>query len=52
MKQLFKNILSIKTRINTLFRSETSNSHNKFEYHFYGPVTFVKRSPKKIKSKN
>lgn len=49
MKQLFENIVSLRTKIDNLLHSEVFNSHNKIEYHFHGPVNFIGKLPQKLK---
>lgn len=41
MKQVFESIASLKTKISNFIHYEVSNSHNKVEYHFHGPVNFM-----------
>lgn len=49
MKQILEGIASFRTKISNLFHYEASNSFNKTEFHFHGPVNFIgKRSKKAV----
>lgn len=48
MKQLLEGIASLKTKITNLFHYEATNSFNKTEFHFHGPVNFIGKRFKKI----
>ena len=47
MKQVFEAILGIRTRVGNLLHYQASNSHNKVEYHFHGPVNFFGKPAKR-----
>ena len=51
MKQILEGILSLRAKISNFVHYEASNSHNKNEYHFHGPVNFIGRLPKMPKYK-
>ena len=52
MKQILEGIIIIRSKLKNLFHFEISNSNNKTEYHFHGPVNVIQRRAPKIKSKN
>ena len=49
MKQLLEGLINLRTKINTslgnFLNYKPTNSHNKNEYHFHGPVNIINRSP-------
>lgn len=55
MKQFFEAIIGLKIRLGSLISTNKSNSHNitnsynKTELHFHGPVTLIKKNTKKLK---
>lgn len=51
MKQFFENIFCLKAKINNLFHNEISDSYNKTEYHFHGPVNFIGK-PSRLPKRN
>ncbi|KKQ90080.1 MAG: hypothetical protein UT12_C0002G0011 [Candidatus Curtissbacteria bacterium GW2011_GWC2_38_9] len=51
MKQILEGLASFKTKITDLLHPEATNSFNKTEVHFYGPVNFIGKQSKGIKRK-
>lgn len=51
MRQILEGLASVRTKITNLLHYEATNSFNKTEFHFHGPVNFIGKQPKKIKDK-
>ncbi len=49
MRQIFDNILGLRAKISNLIHYRATNSHNKTEYNFYGPVNFIAKQAKRMK---
>lgn len=51
MRKILDNIFGFTTKIGDLFHYNASNSHNKIENNFYGPVNIIGKPPKVSKHK-
>jgi hypothetical protein len=49
MKQFLENIF--KATIKDVFSNKVSNSNNKTEFHFHGPVNLIQGNSKRLKNK-
>lgn len=49
MRQIFENVL--KAKFSKLFNHDISNSYNNVQNNFYGPVNFIYKNSKEIKTK-
>lgn len=47
MKKILEGLVNVTAKIADLFHPEATNSFNKNEFHFYGPVNFIGK-PSKI----
>lgn len=52
MKQFFKSIFELKAKFGNFFCPQASNSNNKIENHFHGPVNFIGKQYKTKELRN